>query len=70
MSVELTALLKGVQLTNKPWIEGEWPNGDWEALVCNAKQACRAYCKSVEGWRKRERAQRFLLSLLRYKGRK
>ena len=48
-SIELAVFLKDTQLTNKPWIEEEWPDGDWEALVCNTKQACEAYRKSVEG---------------------
>ena len=80
-SVELAVLLKDTQLTNKPWIEEEWPDGDWEALVSNTKQACEAYCNSVlkrgsGGWnierplerpleRPRERAQRSLFSFFR-----
>ena len=72
-SVELAVLLKDTQFTNKPWIDEEWPDGDWEALVCNAKQVCKVYCKSVlkrsrslKGWsigRLHERAQRSLSSL-------
>jgi len=46
-SVELAGLLKDTQLTNKPCIEKELPDGDWEALVCNTKQTCEAYHKSV-----------------------
>jgi hypothetical protein len=72
-SVELAVLLKDTQLPNKPWIEEEWPNGDWEAFVCNMKQVCEVYHKSVlkrgsEGWnieRPRERAPRSLFSFFR-----
>ena len=58
---------------NKPWIGEEWPDGNWEALVCNTKQACEAYRKSVlkrgpEGrniGKLREHAQRSLFSWFR-----
>ena len=72
-SVELAVLLKDTQLPNKPWIEKEWPDGDWETFVCSTKQACEAYCKSVlkrgsedrKIERPRERAQRSLFSFFR-----
>jgi hypothetical protein len=46
-SVELAVLLKDTQLPNKPWIEEEWPDGDWDAFVCNTRQVCEVYHKSV-----------------------
>jgi hypothetical protein len=72
-SAELVVFLKNTQLTNKPWIDKEWPDDDWEALVYNTKQDCEAYHKSVlvEGWNigsLYERAQRFLFSFFRIWG--
>ena len=46
-SVKLTVLLKDIQLTERPWIKDQWPDGKWETLVCTIKQACKAYCESV-----------------------
>jgi len=62
-SVELAVLLKDTQLANKPWIEEEWSDGDWEALIYDTKQTWKAYRKSVlkrgsEGQNIRKRRKR------------
>ena len=46
-SVELAVLLEGTWLTDRPSIKGEWPDGEWETLVYDMKQACEAYCNPV-----------------------
>jgi hypothetical protein len=46
-SVQLAILLKATRLDNNPWIEMEWPDGDWEAHVYSLNQACEAYYRPV-----------------------
>lgn len=46
-SVPLAVLLKATRLDNKPWMEMEWSDDEWEALVYRLHQACEAYYKPV-----------------------
>jgi hypothetical protein len=46
-SVKLAVLLNAIRLDNKLWIEMEWPDGEWEALVFGLNRACEAYYKPV-----------------------
>jgi hypothetical protein len=47
LSVELAVLLEGTQSVRIAWLQREWPDDDWEALLHTLKKACKAYSRSV-----------------------
>jgi hypothetical protein len=47
LSVELAVLLEDTQSAEIAWLQSQWPDDDWEALLHTLKKACKAYYRSV-----------------------